>query len=74
MILLIFIEFLSIVLMDVIGILMMSANLATSGLLKKVYFENKAMTSQFLAKMSPTKFYHVTQRFCGHSLVTLAFL
>ena len=32
-----------------------------AGLLKEKVFWSEVMTSKFLSKMSPTKFYHVTQ-------------
>ena len=44
-----------------VAILMMPANLATLGLLKKRYFERKVMTTWFLSMTSPTTFYHMTQ-------------
>ena len=61
------------------AIVMMSAKLATLGLLKKRYFENKIMMSQFLPMTLSTKFYHMTQIIlyewsCDQNLVTLAFL
>ena len=58
---------------------MILAKLTMTGLLKKMYFEKKIMTPQFLFMTSPTKFYHVTQIIMqmwsyDQSLVTLAFL
>ena len=59
---------------------MMSAKMATSGLLKiKVIKGIKFMTSWFLPMTSPNKIYHVIQiilkmRSCDQGLVTLAFL
>ena len=58
---------------------MTSAKMATLGLLKEKVFGNKVMTSKFLSKTSPTKFYHVTQIIllmwsCDQSLVTPTFL
>ena len=41
-------------------ILMMSAKMATSGLLKQRYFEMKVMKSKLLPMTSPTKFYLIT--------------
>ena len=40
-----------------VTLLMMSAKMATLGLLKKRYVEIKVMTSYFLSMTSPTKFY-----------------
>ena len=41
--------------------LMMSAKLATPGLLKRNVFGNKGYDVIISAKTSPTKFYHVTR-------------
>ena len=40
---------------------MMSAKMATLGLLKTKVFWNKGYDVKFLSLTSPTKFYHVTQ-------------
>ena len=60
-------------------VLMTSAKMATLGLLKEKDFGSKVMTSKFLSKTSPTKFYHVTQIILlmwsfDQSLVNIAFL
>ena len=44
-----------------VAILMMSAKMATLGLLNIKDFEIKAMTSYFMSLTSKTKFYYVTQ-------------
>ena len=44
-----------------VAILMVSAKLATVGLLKLKIFEIKVMTSQIMSMSSPAKFYHMTQ-------------
>ena len=61
------------------AILMMSAILATLGLLKIKVFWRKGYDVIILSMMSPSKFYDVTEillqnLLCGSSLVTLAFL
>ena len=61
------------------AILMMSAILATLGLLKIKVFWRKGYDVIILSMMSPSKFYDVTEILlqnwlCGSSLVTLAFL
>ena len=62
-----------------VKILMMSAKMATPGLLKIKYFEIKVITSYILSMTSPTKFCHMTQIIlwmwsCDQSLITLAFV
>ena len=56
-----FFESLKDVVITMVSILMMSAKLATLGLLKLKYFEIKIMTSWFPSMISPTKAYHVIQ-------------
>ena len=58
---------------------MISANMATPGLLKKKYFEIKFLTSYILSMTSTTNFFTMTQvmswmRPCDQRLVTLAFV
>ena len=60
LILLTFLESLSIILINMVTILMMSAKMATLSLLKK-RFRKKVMTIYFLSRTSPAKFYHVIQ-------------
>ena len=60
-------------------ILMMSAKMATPGLLKIKVFLNKGYYVFILSMTSPTKFCHMTQIILwmwsrGQSLVTLAFV
>ena len=62
-----------------VTILMMSAEMATSGCRKTKVFGKKNMMSQFLLMTSPTKVYHLIQIIlriwlCDQSLVTVAFL
>ena len=57
---------------------MMSAKIATTGLLK-IKVEIKVITSYYLSMTSPTRFYHVAKIILwmwsfDQSLVTLAFL
>ena len=61
LILLTFLESLRIVLINVVKITMMSAKMATSGLLEIKILWKKVMTSYFLSMTSQTKFYHVIQ-------------
>ena len=61
LLLLTFLEPLKFALIKMLAILMMSAKLATLGLLKKRYLKMKFMTSWFLSLLSSTKYYHVTQ-------------
>ena len=71
-----FIEVLKIVSIIMIAILMVSAKLTTSGLLKIILFWKKDMASQFLPMTSSTRFYNLTQIIfavgivCEQSLVT----
>ena len=58
---------------------MTSSKMVTLGLFKEKIFGSKVMTSKFLSKTSPTKFYHVTQIILimwsfDQSLVNIAFL
>ena len=59
--LLTFLESLRIVLINVVKIMMMSAKMATSGLLEIKILWKKVMTPYFLPMTSQTKFYHVIQ-------------
>ena len=59
--LLTFLESLRIVLKNVVKILMMSAKMATLGLLRIKIFLKKLMASSFLPMTSPTQFYPVIQ-------------
>ena len=56
-----FFESLKVVLINLVAILMMSAKVATLGLLKVNIFWNKGYDIIFLSMTLPTKFYHVTQ-------------
>ena len=53
-----FFECLKVLLEKLIATLMMSAKLATIGLVKNKHFETKVMTSLLLSLSSPTKFCH----------------
>ena len=67
MILLTFIEFSKVALINVIVILMMSANLATPGLFRvSAYVERQVMTSM----MPPRKYCHVTQTIFRYGYMT----
>ena len=62
-----------------VTILMVSAKMATPGLLKIKVFLNKRYDVIISVLMSPRNFYHVTQIIlqmwsCDQSLVTVAFL
>ena len=57
----------------------MSEKLTTPGFFKRSYFEIQVMTSKFLAMVSTTKLYHLTQTILqiwsvGQSFLTLALL
>ena len=70
---------LRIALINIVTILMMSAKMATLGLLKIKVFLNKDYDVIFLSMTSATKFYHMNQivfkiLLCDQSSVTLAFL
>ena len=72
-------DFLNVVLINMITILIISANLLLLAPLKQSYFEIMVMTSQFLSMTSSTKFYHINQIIsqiwsCNQSLLTLALL
>ena len=54
-------DFLNVVLINMITILIISANLLLLAPLKQSYFEIMVMTSQFLSMTSSTKFYHINQ-------------
>ena len=59
-----------------ITILMISAKMATLGLLEIKVFWNKSYDVMTSSMTSPTKFYHITQIYCrcGHvTKVTVAF-
>ena len=53
---------------------MISAKLATPGLLKIKIFQIKVMTSLSLTMTSPTKFYHVLKLYCRCGHVTKVWL
>ena len=72
-------ESLKIFLINMFAVLMTSAKMATLGLFKEKLFWSKVMSSKFLSKTSPTKFYHMTQIILYmwsfyQSLVTVAFI
>ena len=74
-----FLESFKICLMNLVIILIMSAKMATPGLLKITVSWNKGYDVSFLSMTSPTKIYHVIQIIlpmcsCDQSLITVAFL